>query len=207
MNDKRINGSRARKSTPTVKESKRIAAYLDQYLDVTKIPVLEDKDDRINYCASLMFECKWIKGITANVLAKAWGVQANTIETYSAEASRIVRNAQNPEEVRLSALNVLTTGALQLFREAQANGDQKGAAAIGKLLAEVTGANAPTKIHATVEGNVTPLSAKQVMDGLFNGGVGQAKGEGSELLEADSEGPEAFPVQEPETVSETESDD
>lgn len=175
MSSDRVNNSRARKSTPNVKESKRIASFLDSYLPVSSIPSIEDIDERINYIVGLMFECKWIKGVTGPVIAKAWGVVPGTVEGYAAQASRIVRNSSNPEDTRLSALSVLTTGSLKLFMEAMDRGDAKGAAAIGKLLADVSGANAPTKIAATIEGNATPLSAKRVMDEIFSGGVGKTQ--------------------------------
>jgi len=112
-------------------------------------PLPETVEERVAYCADLMSELLWVRGKTGKAIAKAWGLALATVESYAAEASR--RVTADADEIRRE----ITVRGLGHLRDAK---DAKSFAAVGKLLADVAGANAPTK----TEHRVTTVSLDEI---------------------------------------------
>ena len=58
------------------------------------------RDATVKLIAQLMTAGEWRTGVTQDALVRAWGVPRSTVATHAAEASRIVRAAVNPDELR-----------------------------------------------------------------------------------------------------------
>ena len=158
-----------RKSQPT--KDQKAARLMPE-----DVPLFDNVDDRVDYIIGLMRDFLWVTGKTSKILADKWQLSKATIERYSAEASRQV--LANRSEYHRD----ITTGAMKLFAQAVANNDPKGAAVIAKVLADVTGANAPVKQEITVDSNtINPNKAREAMAAIFAGGVGEpVKGDSSD---------------------------
>lgn len=121
----------------------------------------ETVEDRVEYIVDLMGELRWDRGKTIRLLAQKWDLAESTIKNYSAEAQRYITADED------DARRDITAGCRELFRQCVANGDAKGAKAIGELWATVSGAKAPEKqLIGTLE-EATPARAREVMAGLF----------------------------------------
>ena len=104
-----------------------------------------ERPERIAIIAGMMERLEWVRGKSGPKLAEQWGLDEITVRGDAAEASRRVQ--ASPEEVRLD----ITTLGGEMLRAKYQEGDARGFAAVGKLLADVSGANAPTKLEAKLE--------------------------------------------------------
>ncbi len=132
------------------------------------IPVFAEVADRVEFIADLMEGLCWKRGKSAKVLAKRWNLAKSTVESYSAEASRQITAD------REHAARTITVICENLMRDAAINGKVKDAAVIGKLWAEVSGANAPTKQEVTISAeNVNEERGRRLMQRVFGGSAGK----------------------------------
>jgi hypothetical protein len=146
-----------------------------------EIPARPDSvEGRVEYIADLMAELRWDRGKTIRFLSQRWELAESTIKNYSAEAQRYI--TADEDDCRRD----ITAGCRELWRQCVANGDAKGAKAIGDLWATVSGAKAPEKQLVGNLEEATPARAREVMAGLFG----------------DVTPPDAAPVREPDTGSE-----
>ncbi len=172
------NGEPASKSVTRTKNSKARNLLPDV------IPIFDNVEARVNYIADLMYDLSWITGKTSKVLAKAWNLADSTVGGYAAEASRMITADSK------SVKRDITVGARKLFVDAVNSGDAKSAAAIGKILADVSGANAPTETRIDVD--ASPERAKRLAAAIF-GDVGAGASDASrDDSKADSVGSNAM---------------
>lgn len=163
--------SRARKNSRFKKTAPRPEPKPIEFIDCP-----ESVSDRIDFIADIMSELQWVRGKTGKKLAKHWGLSESTLGGYAAEASR--RVTAPADEIRRE----VTIRGLQRL----AHADDKSFAAIGKLLADVSGANAPNKQEIALEaGTATPGRAKDIMALAFTA-LNQKKASDIEV-ESDSE--------------------
>lgn len=130
------------------------------------IPTLPDVESRVDYIVDIMERLDWKRGKTAKVLAKAWGLSEKTVEGYSSEASRRVTADKD------TATRDITVAMQKLLQQALAAGKAKDAAMVGKLLADVSGANAPSRSVVELDTVKTPAAARAEMSKYF-GSVGE----------------------------------
>ncbi len=119
--------------------------------DTSHARVAPSIEDRLAHIVGMMERLEWQRGKSAPMLAEQWGLAVGTVENDSAEASR--RVTADASEVRRD----ITLGGRRLLKEALENGQARDFATIGKLLADVSGANAPQQhqfgtLDATPEG-------------------------------------------------------
>ena len=94
----------------------------------------------------------WVRGTTAPVLAKRWGVSVTRVEDISAEASRMIaREIQDPERVKVDVSTVL----LQNLHRASEAREFTAVAKLGDVVTRVLGARAPERTQEV------PLSEEQ----------------------------------------------
>ncbi len=132
------------------------------------IPVIADYSARLEYIIELMQNLQWETGRSGKILAKRWNTAPSNLRKLAAEASRVIRADRDPVAVNI------TEGAIRLFNHCLTLGDAKGAAAIGKLLADVSGANAPIQQEIRVDSELDPAKARALTNKLFAGGVGDS---------------------------------
>jgi hypothetical protein len=114
----------------------------------------EEKTDRIRHISKLMASGRWVTGVTGADLADEWGVALATVEGYSAEASRLVREAvASSDDLRAQILATLQS----ITSEAMHRGQLRTAVESVKALAGIAGAEAPKKVD--VGGNLAELLA------------------------------------------------
>jgi hypothetical protein len=129
-------------------------------------------EERINHITGMMERLEWQRGKSARVLAEQWGLKVGTVENDSAEASR--RVTADADEVRRD----ITLGGRKLLQKALADDDAKSFATVGKLLADVSGANAPVKQEiAAAVGEISPeVAARLVREAFGTHGAMPAEG-------------------------------
>ena len=110
---------------------------------ITPARARPDKVDRVAHIEGLMRRFEWVRGKTGKELAAEWGMHFDQVKVDAAEASRRVE--VDADEIRRE----VTTRGIEMLQRAQENDDTKGFAALGKLLADVSGANAPKKVEIT----------------------------------------------------------
>lgn len=147
------------------------------------IPVYAEVADRVEFIADLMEGLCWKRGKSAKVLAKAWNLSKSTVESYSAEASRQVTADRDTAARDISVI------CSELMKSAYLDGRTKDAAMIGKLWADVSGANAPAKQEVQIN---TDANARELMGRVFRTETGKDAKE----LENDSDS-ELEPINEP----------
>lgn len=183
-NDEKVSpkslDSRAR--DPQNKKSTKKSSTDNLLID--EIPVLSTVSERVDFIADLMYDLRWVTGKTGKLLAKAWNLDISTIQNYSSEASRRVTVDSE------SAKRDITAGALKLFAGAVKSNDAKSAAVIGKLLADVSGANAPIEQKIDIES--TPDRARRLMATAFVGDVGKNVAADENSTEANVESSETI---------------
>ncbi len=114
----------------------------------------DEKTERIRRIVKLMAGGQWVTGVTGIDLAEEWGVSPTTVEGYSAEASRIVREAvASSDDIRAQVLATLQT----ITTESMRRGQLRTAVESVKALAGVAGVEAPKKVD--VGGNLADLLA------------------------------------------------
>lgn len=102
--------------------------------------------ERRAYVFQLMAACLWVRGESAPILAAHWGYSVKTIEGDSAEASKLLRAAMPAaEDARALVVNLALSAAEDAATIGDASKRSKAKVDAGKLLAQVTGANAPVK--------------------------------------------------------------
>lgn len=132
------------------------------------IPVFAEVADRVEFIADLMESLVWKRGKSAKVLAKAWNLSKSAVENYSAEASRMVTADRDTAARDISVI------CASMMAKAYRDGKAKDAAVIGKLWAEVSGANAPQKQEITIDaGSVNADRARKLMNNVFGGTAGK----------------------------------
>jgi hypothetical protein len=119
-------------------------------------------EERVRYIVGLMERLEWQRGKTSRVLAELWGLAVSTVEGNAAEASR--RIVASAEDVRRD----ITLGGGRLLREALQAGDAKAFGIVGKLLADVSGANAPQRSEV-LSTSATPAEAARLVREVFGG--------------------------------------
>jgi hypothetical protein len=172
MNMAKENGANGFRSHARTQDSKTDKTpFKMPELDPGTIPAITDLPDvvdRVDYIVQLMREFRWTRGKTAKLLAKHWDLNVSTVENYSSEANHVV--IANRDE----ASREISLVARKLLLSALANDDAKSAAAIGKLWADISGANAPIKQAIEVSGEVGPKQARDAMSAVFAGDVGKS---------------------------------
>ena len=131
------------------------------------IPILTEVEDRVEFISDLMEDMVWHKGKSAKILAKRWGLAKGTVEGNAAEASR--RITADADQVRR---NISVMGE-KLLRDAHRTGKAKDFSMLGKLLAEISGANAPVKQDIQITDDASPARARELLGGAFRGNVGK----------------------------------
>lgn len=119
------------------------------------------REERVNHIAEVMERLEWERGRSGPPLARLWGVTEATVRDYAAEASR--RVTADEAEVKRE----ITVQGLDLLRGAHREGERKDWAAVAKVLADVSGANAPAKHQVGPIEQASPEKARQVMQELF----------------------------------------
>lgn len=151
------------------------------------IPVFAEVADRVEFIADLMEGLCWKRGKSAKVLAKAWGLSTSTVENYSGEASRRIEADASHVRRLVSQLGE------SMLIDAYKSGKAKDFSMLAQRLAEISGANAPTKQEVKIDADPSADRAKRLMANVFGGSAGKPAG-------ADENEPEA--VLEPLTDSE-----
>jgi hypothetical protein len=120
--------------------------------------------DRVNFIADMMERLEWVRGKSARRLAREWGIPVSTLVNYSAEASR--RVTADADEVRRE----ITARGVSMLRTAHENNQAKDFAALGKLLADVSGANAPAE-HKITSTTMSPQEVTRLVREKFGAGA------------------------------------
>jgi hypothetical protein len=103
----------------------------------------DEKTERIRHITRLMASGHWVTGVTGPELADEWGVAVATVEGYSAEASRLVREAiASSDDIRAQVLATLQT----ITSEAMHSGQLRTAVESVKALAGIAGVEPPKKV-------------------------------------------------------------
>ncbi len=119
-------------------------------------------EDRIAHITGMMERLEWQRGKSARKLAEQWGLALPTVEGNAAEASR--RVMADASEVRRD----ITLGGRQLLEQALRDNDAKAFGIVGKLLADVSGANAPQRSEV-LSTSATPAEAARLVREVFGG--------------------------------------
>ncbi|MBA3913667.1 MAG: hypothetical protein H0X25_07385 [Acidobacteriales bacterium] len=122
--------------------------------------VIPTVEQRIAHIVDLMEQFAWVRGKTAGLLAADWGLSQSTVENYSAEAHRRIVGDKD------EAIRDITLGARKLLKQAVEMGACRDFAAVANILADVSGAKAPTRQEVAVE-TISPATAREVMADLF----------------------------------------
>lgn len=130
------------------------------------IPILTDVESRVEFISDLMEDMVWHRGKSAKILAKRWGLSKGTVENNASEASR--RVTADAETVR----RTITAQGTKLMTDAFRGGKAKDWSLVSKLLAEVSGANAPVKQEISINDDASPARAKELLGLAFRGNVG-----------------------------------
>jgi len=117
-------------------------------------------EERIAHIVGLMERFEWVRGKTAGLLAAEWGLSKSTVENYSAEAHRRIVGDKD------EAVRDITLGARKLMKRAVAAGECRDFAAVANILADVSGAKAPTKQEVSV-GPVNSATAARFVREAF----------------------------------------
>lgn len=145
---------------------------------VSDIPVFAEVADRVEYIADLMEGLAWKRGKSAKVLAKVWNLSKSTVESYSSEASRRI-------EIDASSLRRLASvQGEDLMDIAYRAGNAKEWAVVVKQLAEISGANAPSKQEVVVSSDA---NARELMANVFRVSTGKQSSEDENAAEAEPE--------------------
>ncbi len=122
----------------------------------------ETVEGRVAYIVGMMERLEWERGKSARILAEQWGLALTTVEGNSAEASR--RVVASADDVRRD----ITLGGRTLLRQALIDNDAKAFGIVGKLLADVSGANAPQRSEV-LSTSATPAEAARLVREVFGG--------------------------------------
>lgn len=120
----------------------------------------DEVERQIAEIEDLMARAMW-NPAKAGELADRWGTTVSTVRKRSAEASRRVHASLGTtrEEVIGRTLPQLEQGMAMALAE----GDYSGMASLGKLVVQITGAAAPTKVAVTdTKGNDVPTWLQNV---------------------------------------------
>lgn len=102
------------------------------------------KRARVEACIDIMASGSWITGVTSRELAATWGLPLSTVEGDAAEASRRVRAAlEDDGTLRAQLQMTLQT----ITSRAIGKGELRTAVESVKVLAGITGAEAPKKVE------------------------------------------------------------
>lgn len=129
------------------------------------------KLERVEFIAGMMERLEWRTGKSAGELAALWQLDENTVEHYSAEASR--RVTAQPEAIHRD----ITVGGLQLLRDAVERNDPRAFKQVGELLANISGISTKHLRHShnhsyavmvgTTEPGQTGMSIKALVEQTF----------------------------------------
>jgi hypothetical protein len=113
--------------------------------------------ERVDHIADLMRRGQWVRGVSGDALAEAWGVDVPRVNHLAAEASRVVaREVSNPREMQVEIATVLREN----LHRASAAGEYKAVASLGDVASKVLGARAPEKHeHAHVVASYEAMPA------------------------------------------------
>jgi hypothetical protein len=143
-----------------------------------EIPTGLSVEGRVAYIADLMERLEWVRGKTGKQLAAAWGLAQATVDAHACEASR--RVTADATEIRRE----ITVRGLQRLASAE---DDKSFAALGKLLADVSGANAPQRAEV-LSTSATPAEAARLVREMFGGQGAKPEAEGADEVPPSSPG-------------------
>lgn len=102
--------------------------------------------ERIEHIMGMMARLEWVRGRSAKPLAELWGLSVNTVEHNSVEASRIVKQALDREELSRD-IGIIARRQMLL---ADAENDRAGLDKMMGKLMDLSGARAPTKVETEV---------------------------------------------------------
>lgn len=100
--------------------------------------------ERVAHIRGIMLRLEWTRGVTGHELADEWGLSYSAVCDHAAEASRQIVGDKD------EAARDITAGARQLMQLMLQSGDAKAFTAVANLLADVSGAKAPTKQEVSV---------------------------------------------------------
>ena len=143
------------------------------------IPILTEVEDRVEFISDLMEDMVWHRGKSAKILAKRWGLAKGTVENHAAEASR--RVTADADTVR----RTITAQGTKLMADAYRSGKAKDWSLVSKLMAEVSGANAPVKHDIAVTDDASPARARELLGTQFRGNVGKQTEEPESAIEGE----------------------
>jgi len=118
--------------------------------------------ERVNYLERIMIAGAYVRGGTCYVLSEKWGIRADMVSRYAAEASRRIALVQTPEERR----RLLVTEAEMLSERAAATEDLGAANQILRTRAELEGLTGKGATRAG--GNEEDLIRDTVRASLLN---------------------------------------
>ena len=118
--------------------------------------------ERVNYLERIMIAGAYVRGGTCYVLSEKWGIRADMVSRYAAEASRRIALVQTPEERR----RLLVTEAEMLSERAMAAEDLGAANQILRTRAELEGLTGKGATRAG--GNEEDLIRDTVRASLLN---------------------------------------
>lgn len=122
----------------------------------------EQKAERIAFIADMMRRLEWKRGKSAPVLAERWGLSVGCVESYSAEARRIVcREVTDPERVRADVSTVL----LENLERASDAGEFRAVASLGDVVTRIVGARSPERIDLSSRSDEELLARWQELTG------------------------------------------
>lgn len=114
------------------------------------------REEKVQHCMTIMRELRWIRGKTAPVLAKEWGLTVANLESISAEAWRRVKaEVTDPDATSATVCTALE----KVMRDSLADDDRRNAIEASKVWAQIAGAVAPTKVQI---GELEKLSDEEV---------------------------------------------
>lgn len=118
-------------------------------------------DQRVDFIVETMARLEWVRGRSARYLALVWNCALSTVENYSAEASR--RCTADVDDARRD----ISIACNKVLRAAMDANDAQGVRGVGTLLAQVSGAMAPTQQKVEVSGPATPAQAARLVREAF----------------------------------------
>lgn len=114
------------------------------------------------YISKLMSRHLWRKGESAGLLAAHWGLGVGTVENDAAETSAAIRAAMpDAAEAKSIVLGLAQSAAEEAARESDPSRRAKTLLDAAKTIAQVTGANAPTKVQVQSDDADAPWLAKE----------------------------------------------
>lgn len=113
--------------------------------------------ERVERIAEMMRIGVWVRGDSAPMLAREWGLAVATVEGLSAEASRVVaREVRDPEGLKTEVATVLREN---LHRASRAS-EYKAVASLADVVTKIMGARAPERHeHAHVVASYEAMPA------------------------------------------------